>query len=93
MHSGNVMSECSNSYSTGWFERKLIVVSVVVGSQYMLISRLDVSCIMSRSRKLIYLLFSYVGLSFMSVCIWFMYVLMRSGCVLVVSYTIGISSA
>ena len=47
---------------------------------------------MSRSRKLIHPLFSYVGLSFMSVCIWFMYVLRRLGCVLLVLHVIKISS-
>ena len=77
----------------GWFERKLIVVSVVVGLRYVSISRFDVFRIMSRSKNLIHLLFLYVVLSFMSVCIWCMYsyVLMRSGCALVVSYTISIS--
>ena len=76
----------------GWFEKKLIVVSVVVSLQHMSISRFDVFRIMSRSRKLIHVLFSYVRLSCMSVCVWFKFVLMRSGCVLAVSYAISVLS-
>ena len=62
----------------GWFERKLMVLSAVVGLRIMSISRLGCFRIMSRSRKLIHPLFSYMALRFMSVCIWFIYVLMRS---------------
>jgi len=69
-----------------------MVISVVVGLRNMSISRLDDFRIISRSRKLMHPLFSYVGLSFLFVCIWFMCVLMRSGCVLLVSYIINISS-
>ena len=36
----NVMTECSNLCSMGWFERKLMVVSVVVGWRNMSISML-----------------------------------------------------
>jgi len=64
MHSGNVMSECSNLVFYGVVKRKLMVVSVVVGAEYVNL-RLDGF----RSRKFIHPLFSYVGLSFMSVCI------------------------
>ena len=72
--------------STGWFERKLIVLSVVVRLRYMPLSRLDVFLIMSKSRKFIHLLFSYVGLS---LCL---YLLIKSACVLVVSFIISTSS-
>ena len=75
----------------GWYEKKLIDVSVVVGL-WMSISRLDGFRIISRSRKLTHPLFLYVGLSFIFVYIWFMCVLMRAGCVLLVSYTIMIVS-
>ena len=92
MISGKGCLNAASFCSMGWFERKLIVVSVVVGLWYTSISSLDVSRIFSRSRKLIHLLFSYAGLSCMSVYIWFMYILIRSGCVLVVSNTISISS-
>jgi hypothetical protein len=33
-----------------------------------------------------------VGMSFVSGCIWFMYVLMWSGCIILVSYIIKMSS-
>ena len=69
-----------------------MVVSVVVGLRNMSISRLGGFRIMSRRRNLIHPLFSYVGLSFMSICIWFTFVLMRSSCFLLVSYIIKISS-
>jgi len=72
MHSDNVVPETAILYSMSWFEKKLMVVSVVVGLQNMSISRLDGFRIISRSRKLIHPLFSYVGLSFMFVGIWFM---------------------
>ena len=75
----------------GWSENKLKFVSVVAGLRNMSISRLDGFRIMSRSRKLIHPLFSFVGMSFMSVCIWFMYVLMWSGCIRLVSYIIKMS--
>jgi hypothetical protein len=48
-----------------------MVVSVVVGLRNMSISRLDGFRIMRMSRKLIHPLLSFVGLSFMFVCIWF----------------------
>ena len=66
-----------------WFERKLMVVSIVIGLRYISISRSKGFRIMSRSRKLVHPLFSYVGLSFMSV-------LMTSGWVLLVSCIIAI---
>ena len=65
-----------------------MVVLVVVGFQNMLILRLDCFQIM-RSRK--HTLLSCVGLSFMFVCIWIMYVLMRLGFVRLVSYMIKMS--
>jgi len=49
----------------GWFERKLIVVSVVVGSLYMSISRFICLRVIVKSRKFIDLWFSCVGLSLM----------------------------
>jgi len=69
--------------SMEWFERKLMVVSIVIGLRYISISRSKGFRIMSRSRKLVHPLFSYVGLSFMSV-------LMTSGWVLLVSCIIAI---
>jgi hypothetical protein len=77
--------------SVGWFERKLMVVSAVVGFQNMSISRLDAFWIISRSTKFIRPLPLYVGLSFMFVCIWFMHVLRRSGCVLLLLYVVYIA--
>jgi len=79
--------------SMEWFEKKLMDVSVVAGLWNMSISRLDGFRIISRSRKLMHRLFLYVGLSFMFVCIWFLCVLMRSGCVILVSYIIKTLSA
>jgi hypothetical protein len=73
--------------STGRFERKLMVVSVVVGLRNMSITSLGGFRITSRSRKFIRQLLWCVGLSSVFVCIWFMCVLMRSGRVLLVSYT------
>jgi len=55
-----------------WFEKKLMVLSVVVGFWNMSISRLDGFRIISRTRKLIHPLFSCVTLSFIFVGIWFM---------------------
>ena len=48
-----------------------MVVSVVVGFLNMLISRLEGFLIIKRSRKLMCLLFSSVGLNCRLVCIWF----------------------
>ena len=56
----------------GSFEEKFIIVLVVVGFRYMSIPRFEAFRIMSRSRKLIQFLFSYVRLSCISVCTWFM---------------------
>ena len=69
-----------------------MVVSVVVGLRNMSISRLDGFRIMRRSRKVIDPLLSCVGFSYMFVCIWFMYLLMRLGFVRLVSYMIKMSS-
>jgi hypothetical protein len=49
--------------SVGWLDRKLIVVSVVVGFRYISISRLVGFRIIKRSTKFMQLLFSCVGLS------------------------------
>ena len=51
-----------------------MIVSVVVCLRYISISRLDSFRIMRRSRKLTHPLLLYVALSFMFVCIWFMYI-------------------
>ena len=59
--------------SAGWLEQKLIVVSVVVGFRHMSVSRLVGFRIIKRSRKLMLLLLSCVGLSWRFGCNWFMY--------------------
>ena len=64
-------SESAILCSMGWFERKLIVVSVVDGLQNMSVSRFVCLCVIVKSRKFIYMLFSYVRLSFMLPCIWY----------------------
>ena len=61
--------------SMGRLEKKLIVVSVVVGFLYMSISSFVCLCNIAKSRKSMELCFSYVGLSFMLLCILFMYML------------------
>ena len=53
--------------SMGWIEKKLMVVSVVIGFRNMSISRLDGFRTINMSKKLTQPLFSYVGLSFMFV--------------------------
>jgi hypothetical protein len=53
--------------SMGWFRKKLVVASVVIGFRNMSISSLDGFRIINRSRKLMHLLFSYVGLDFIIV--------------------------
>ena len=75
----------------GSFEKKLMVVLVVVSLQNISISRMDGFQIKNTSRKLIQPLFSCVGLSFVSVCILFMYVLIRLGSILLVSQRIKMS--
>ena len=79
-------------FSMGWFQRKLIFVSVVVAWQYMSVSRFVCLRAIVKSKKFIHMLFSYGGLSFMSACIWFMCLMMACGWVLVVSYMIRVSS-
>jgi len=54
----------------GWFERKSIAVSVVIGFLYMSISRFVCLRVIVKSRKFIDLWFSCVG--FMLSFIWFM---------------------
>jgi hypothetical protein len=48
----------------GWFEVKLMVVSVVVGLRYMSLSMAVGSWVISRSRKLMLLFCSGVGVNF-----------------------------
>jgi len=85
MHSGDVVSEC------GYFIFYRVVseeidccISGVRFSEY--ISILVGIRIRNRSEKFICPLFSYVGLNFMSSCVWFMFVVIRSGCILLVIY-------
>ena len=65
--------------SVGRFECKSKAISVVVGLRNMSISRLGGFPLTIRSRKLIHPLLSYAELNFMSVCIWFLYLLTRLG--------------
>jgi hypothetical protein len=74
--------------SKGRMDLKLIIVSVAVGSLYMSISRCAGFRFMFRSRKLMFPFSSCNGLSFMLLCIWFMWVSMSSGCILLESYMI-----
>ena len=63
--------------SIGWFEKKLIVLSVVLGFRNTSFSILVGFLIMSRSKTFICPLFSYVVLNFMSLCVWFMFVVIK----------------
>ena len=76
----------------GCLENKLIVVSVVPGFMYM--STLNSLCLrhIVRSIKSMELCFSYVGLSFILLCILLMYVLMVRKLMFVVSNMIKMSS-
>jgi len=56
----------------GWFVKKLIVVWVVVGLQYMSVSVWDSFRMSSQSTKFICLLSSYFGLSVVLLFVWFM---------------------
>ena len=47
--------------------------------------------IRNKSKKFICPLFSYVGLNVMSLCVWFIFVVIRSGCILLESYIIKMS--
>jgi hypothetical protein len=58
--------------SKGWLDSKLMVVSIVVGSMYMSISRCRGFQFMFRSRKFMFQFSSCVRLSFMLLYIWFM---------------------
>jgi hypothetical protein len=78
--------------SIEWFEKKLMVVSVVVALQNMAISRLHDFRIVSRSKKHTSVVF-VCRIELYVVCIWFVCVLIRSDCVPSLSYTIKISSA
>jgi len=78
--------------SVGWLDRKLIVVSVVVGFRHISISRLIGFRIIKRLRKFIQLLFSCVGLSWRFRRIWFMYSWMVLEFMHFVSYISTISS-
>jgi len=80
----------------GWFGKKLVVVSVMVGFRSMSVSRLDGFWIIYKTRKDKETNASVVfagRIEFcICVCIWFMCVLIRSGCVLSVLYIITMSS-
>jgi len=76
----------------GWFERKLIVVSVAVGFLYMSISSFLCWCVIVKSRKSTELCCSYVVLSFMLLCILLMYLVMVCRLIFVVSNMIRMSS-
>ena len=69
-----------------------MVVSVVVGFRNISIPVLIGFRIRSGSKKFIFLLFLYVGLNFMSLCVWFIFVVIRSGCILLESYIVKTSS-
>jgi hypothetical protein len=77
--------------SKGWLDSKLIVVSVVVGFLCMSISRCGAFGLCS-GQESFFPFSSCVGLSFMLLCIWFMWVSMSFGCILLESYMIKISS-
>ena len=62
--------------SMGWFERKLIVVSVAVGFLYMTFSSFLCWHVIVKSRKCMEFCCSYVVLSFMLLCILLMYLVM-----------------
>ena len=78
--------------STGWFERKLIKVSVVVGFLHMSILRFVYMCVIFKSRKFMDLWFSCVGLSFMLSCIWLRCVLMACGWIILMMHMINKTS-
>ena len=75
-----------------WLEKKLIVVSVVVGFLYMSILNLVCSRDIVRSRKSMEPCSSYVRLSFILLCLLLMYVLMVCKLIFVVSNVIKRSS-
>jgi hypothetical protein len=66
--------------SKGWLDSKFMVVSAVVGFLYMSISRYVGFWFMFRSRKFMFPFSSCVGLSFMLLCIWLMWVSMSFSC-------------
>ena len=68
----------------GWFERKSIVVSVVIGFLYMSTSSFLCWRVIVKSRKSMELCCSYVVLSFM-LCMLLMYVVMVCGLIFVLS--------
>jgi hypothetical protein len=78
--------------SIGWLERKLIVVSVVVGFLYMSMSSFVCWRLIVKSRKFMDLCSSYVGLRFMLLCNLFMCVLIIRGLIFVLSNMIKMSS-
>lgn len=65
-------TQFEKSCSMGWFVKKLIVVWVVVGLQYMSVSVWDSFRMSSQSTKFICLLSSYFGLSVVLLFVWFM---------------------
>jgi vacuolar-type H+-ATPase subunit I/STV1 len=79
--------------SMGWFERKLIVVSVVVGFLHMSISSFLCWRDIVSSRKSMELCSSYVVLSFILLCILLMYVFTVCKLICVALNMIRMSSA
>jgi len=67
-------------YSIWWFEKKLMVLSLLMGFRNMLFSVLDGFRIRSRSKKFICPMSSCVGLHFTSLNIRFILAVVRSGC-------------
>jgi vacuolar-type H+-ATPase subunit I/STV1 len=76
----------------GWFERKLIVVSVAVGFLYMTFSSYMCWRVIVKSRKSMEFCCSYVVLSFMLLSILLMYLVMVRRLIFAVSNMIRISS-
>jgi len=65
-------------FSTEWSEKKLMVLSVVLGFRNTSFSILVRFIIMSRTKKFICPLFSYVVLNFMSLLVWSIFVVISS---------------
>ena len=78
--------------SMALLESQLTVVSVAVGLLYMSTASLVCLRVIVRSRKAMELCSSYVGLSFMLLCILFIYVLMVCKLIFVALYMTNMSS-
>jgi hypothetical protein len=65
----------------------MVVSVVVVGFRNISITIFVDFQIRSRSKKFICPLFSYVGLNFVSLCVWFIFMVIRSACILLELYT------